>query len=155
MKKIYIFIFLFSFFNLFSQKGVVTTGGNATGPSGNASFSVGIISYKNPDGTLQNTGIQNAYEVFTLGISELTNDQLNLITYPNPVNNLLKIKVDEQLLYDLVYEIIDLSGKILKTNQQITSSETLINFENYTSGIYFIIIKRENQKIKNFKIIKN
>jgi hypothetical protein len=149
-----IILFCFAINAVHAQKSVVASGGKATGAGGTASFSVGIISYKNPDGSLQNTGIQQPYEIFTLKNLTFDNQQIQIVAYPNPVNNFLKISVDSTLISNLSYLIFDSNGKTISSQTNIETTEMPIYFESFTAGIYFVSIRKENREIKNFKIIK-
>jgi hypothetical protein len=154
MKQLFYITLLLISVPLFAQRSIVSAGGNATGSSGSASFSVGIVSYKDLEDNLQDGGIQTPIEVVTLENDAFNNDQINIVSYPNPVNNLLKIKVDDSLLGHLSYSLYDNNGKIIFSEKAIKNVESEIDVQILTTGMYFIAIKKENQTIKKFKIIK-
>jgi hypothetical protein len=77
----------------------------------------------------------------TLSIDESAS--IHWLIYPNPVKDVLTIQVEEQML-GAEFELLDLSGRILKT----ALIHTLINhfdFQDFPSGVYFIRIKMTDQ----------
>jgi hypothetical protein len=86
----------------------------------------------------------------------LSNDSYELSQFsifPNPTKNNFTLHIDKHnLTEDLKYSIYDLNGRKLLENE-INSIETIIPFEKYQSGIYFIeIIASSGKSIK--KLIK-
>lgn len=154
MKNLATTLFLLVFTFTFAQKSVVATGGNAIGSGGTASFSVGQISYKSPTGNIVSDGVQQPYEIQTLGTSDFAGIQLEMIAYPNPTKGELLLKIAENNLQDLSYQIFDVTGKNLNS-QEIYQTETAVSLKNFNIGIYFLTVLSQNKKIKNFKIIKN
>ena len=97
-----------------------------------------------------NHGGQDAWVVklsSNLGLEELSYD--NLVTlYPNPVTNVLNVKIENNF-ENLNYRLIDVEGKIINQgliNENITS----INVEHLSKGIYFIKVS-DNTAIKFIK----
>jgi len=89
----------------------------------------------------------------------ISNDFLAIENYPNPFNNVTKIKiiVKKAGLYDL--KIYNILGKCIKIEKNIFFSEgdnyNNINLENFSSGIYFIKISNENIfKIQKIVLLK-
>jgi hypothetical protein len=155
MKKITFLLILNLFFNLnFAQKSIVVSGGKASGITGTASFSVGQISYKNPIGNVVSVGVQQPYEIQTLGNSNFTNIVLEIITYPNPTTDELHLKIIDVDLQEIIYQLYDINGKKMSVPIKISQLETIISFQKYDKGIYFLEVLRENKKVKTFKIIK-
>jgi len=72
--------------------------------------------------------------------------------YPNPVKDELELSL-EIPTQNLRYQIFDLSGTLLKT-EQIGSAVTKINMQSFRTGVYVISINRGGQHIESFKIIK-
>lgn len=154
MKNLATILFLLVFTFTFAQKSVVATGGNATGTGGTASYSVGQISYKSPTGNIVSDGVQQPYEIQTLGTSDFEGIQLEMIVYPNPTKGELLLKIADKSLQDFTYQIFDVTGKNL-ISQDINQTETAISFANFNIGVYFLTVFSQNKKIKNFKILKN
>jgi hypothetical protein len=154
MKNITTILFLLLLNFAFAQKSVVATGGNATGTGGTASFSVGQISYKSPTGNTVSDGVQQPFEIQTLGTSDFEAIQLEMIVYPNPTDGALVLKIADNNLQDLTYQLFDVTGKNLLL-QNIHQTETAVSLKNFNKGIYFLAVLMQNKPIKNFKIIKN
>ena len=81
-----------------------------------------------------------------------TNILENIIVYPNPASHELNIKVlSDNQLPDLI-ELVDLTGKIIYSNNRIQSENTRINTISLSSGIYLLNVKLNN-KIKIHKVV--
>ena len=137
----------------FAQKSVVASGGKAIGTTGTASFSIGQVSYKSPEGNIVSDGVQQPYEIQTLVKSDFSTVELSMKVYPNPTIDELKLKIVEQNLIDYSYQLYDSQGKTLLYGK-INLDETLINMKNCSAGIYFLDVKSKDKKIKVFKILK-
>ncbi len=137
----------------FSQKSVVASGGKAIGTNGTASYSIGLVSYKTADGNSISDGMQQPYEIQTLGESDFTKVELSMKAYPNPTIDELKLKIAEQNLNDYSYQLNDSGGKTLSSNK-INIEESSINMKDYSNGVYFLDVLSKNKKIKTFKILK-
>ena len=76
--------------------------------------------------------------------------------YPNPVKDELYLKW--QLLNDNAVKnavIFDLSGKIITTIENLSNgNETIISFQSYTDGVYFVNLNYTDGDIKTIKIVK-
>ncbi len=137
----------------FSQKSVVASGGKAIGTNGTASYSIGLVSYKTPDGNSISDGMQQPYEIQTLSESDFTKVELRMKAYPNPTIDELKLKISEQNLNDYSYQLYDSGGKTLSSNK-INIEESSISMKDYSNGVYFLDVLSKNKKIKTFKILK-
>jgi hypothetical protein len=153
MKKLASILLLLLINFSLAQKSVVASGGNAIGTGGTASFSVGQVSYKSPEGNIVSDGVQQPYEIQNLGKSDFKNIELTMKVYPNPTIDDLKLKITDQDLNDLSYILIDSAGKIL-SSEKISIEESSINMKEYSIGIYFLSVLSKNKKIKSFKILK-
>ena len=59
--------------------------------------------------------------------------------YPNPADEFISIQIDEFLNDDLNVEILDVSGKVAKTERMKENTQYLkIDSQNFTQGVYFI-----------------
>ncbi len=85
---------------------------------------------------------------------EKTEKNLNIIYYPNPFKDKITIRSRKELLYAQVY-IYDLLGNELYANNynQINTFE-IRSLNKLNNGIYFLVIKDQNQVILNAKLIK-
>ena len=160
MKKIKILILLFllgmSFPKLQAQESIVASGGNAVGSGGTASFSVGQVAYTDAVGSNGSVsqGVQQSFEIVTLGTDNFPTITLAMMVYPNPTTSQANLKIENLNTENLEYQLYDLQGKLL-SNKKITQDETQINMESLASAIYLLKIFDSNKPIKTFKIIKN
>ena len=95
-----------------AQSSVNSSGGEATGSGGFASFSVGEIVYSNfssSSGSVME-GIQFPFEVVTLSTSVFAHE-IQLLAYPNPVINTLTLKLQNKVVSDLEYQLFYCFGK--------------------------------------------
>lgn len=142
--------------NSYAQESIVASGGNAAGAGGTASYSIGQIAYTSLPGSDQNAiqGVQQPYEITTLGTNEFTEISLAMTAYPNPAVDELNLVVDTNKLDHLSYELFDINGKTVSQNLGITTSETRVSMQGLNQGIYFLVVNTNTKKIKTFKIIK-
>jgi hypothetical protein len=142
--------------NGYSQESIVVTGGNAAGAGGTASYSIGQIAYTVLPGSDQNAiqGVQQPYEITTLGNNEFAEIKLTMTAYPNPVIDELSLVVNDDILDDLSYGVFDINGKTVSQNLKVTTSETRVSMQGLNQGVYFLVINKNSKNIKTFKIIK-
>jgi Secretion system C-terminal sorting domain len=140
--------------SLHAQQTVTTTGSEATGAGGTASYTVGQVVYTTNTGTNGSVaqGVQQPYEISTtVGINETTIN-LELSVYPNPTTDFLTLKVEKA--EGLTVQLYDLQGKVI-TSKTVSSTSTNISLEEQPTAIYFLNVTKNNQIVKTFKIIKN
>lgn len=108
------------------------------------------ISYTFVDGN----GCYNTDDQFILvlgcsGIEKLTNE-INVIVYPNPVEDYLNIKSERSINKISLY---DISGKVIKIYNNPGNDLTLLDFINLASGTYLLELTME-QEINRTRVIK-
>ncbi|MCC6691265.1 MAG: T9SS type A sorting domain-containing protein [Bacteroidia bacterium] len=139
-----------------AQESVNTSGGNASGSGGTASYSVGQLVYTTNIGSSGSVeqGVQHTYEIFTVGNNETTM-KLSLQAFPNPTTENLIVQISDYNNEKLSYQLVDMQGKLI-TIGQITTQQTQIEMRNLPLTTYFInVINQENKTVQTFKIIKN
>jgi Secretion system C-terminal sorting domain len=158
MKSSLFLVFFFGFLipKVHSQNAVVGAGGNATGTGGKVSYSIGQITYTFASGSNGSVsqGMQQPFEISTLGNDNFPNITLEMSVYPNPTANNVTLKIADFSTENLSYQLFDVTGKQI-SESKITSYEISIVMENLTASIYFLNIIDANKTIKTFKIIKN
>jgi len=156
MKKLFLPLAIFSSGIILAQESVNTSGSNATGSGGTASYTVGQVGYTSSSGSngSVSAGVQQAYTITaTTGLDE-TNFNLEANVYPNPTTDLLVLSISE-LKEDYIYQVLDMAGKLL-TNGQLRNNQTQLDFSSYAAGSYYVnIITNQNKQIKTFQVIKN
>ena len=139
-----------------AQQTVPATGGDASGSGGSASYTVGQLVYTTNIGANNSLaqGVQQVYEISTLGVDDLNEVQLEYLVYPNPTIDKLTLKIQNFNNDDLSYQIYDINGRILKMDK-LMNNTTSISMMHLPSAIYFLRVISGQQPIKTFKIIKN
>lgn len=92
----------------------------------------------------------------TLGSSSYDIDDEEILIYPNPTDDYINIELDHFEYKDLQIEISDINGKTIKRFDSNIEAEILkINIEDLKSGIYFLNLFENSEKIYSKKIIIN
>ncbi len=100
----------------------------------------------------ENYGLTRVFEFEDLGIDEISSNY-DISFSPNPVDNQLRIAVDEELSIDSV-SIFNAQGiSVKKINFDNQKNIQSINLESLSSGIYFLQIHSENGRL-NAKFLK-
>ncbi len=146
---------IFCFSQAQSQESVNTSGGEATGSGGTASYTIGETVYttnSNGSGTVAQ-GVQHAYEIFTVGLPSSAFD-ISLRIFPNPTVDNLTLQISNFNQENLSYLVYDMQGKLV-ANGDIESAETQISVGEYQAAAYFIhVVDQNNEQVQTFKIIK-
>lgn len=135
---------------------VMSAGGNATGTGGSASYSVGQFVYTTATGTTGSVaqGVQQPYEINVVsGIGDIFDISL-FSAYPNPASTHLLLKIENNELSTLSYQLTNTAGSVIKT-ARISAQTTTITMATLTASAYFLRIFSDKKEIKVFKIIKN
>ncbi|MCL2289982.1 MAG: T9SS type A sorting domain-containing protein [Bacteroidetes bacterium] len=144
---------------VFAQQSITTSGGNATGVGGSASYSVGQLDYQNYSGGNGSIaeGVQQPYEISEVGITDYEGIAIDCQVYPNPTNDVIQLRITNYELRggaDLQLAIFDLNGKQL-LQQEIAGEHTEISMSHLPTGTYLLHILADKKPAKAFKIIKN
>lgn len=162
MKTIHIICILISVFltlitNIIqAQESIHAAGGNASSSSGSVSYSIGQVNYSYQSTTAGkiSQGVQQPYEIFSVGINEYSKD-LQISLYPNPTIHELILSFKDFSNEAFSFELYDIEGKILLSNK-ITEENTTIDMISFAAATYFINIKnKEGKNSQIFKVIKN
>ena len=157
LKLILAILFGCSFIGLQAQEAFSASGGEAAGSGGSVSYSVGqLVTTTNygENGSVAQ-GVQQPYEIsIIVGLEEAKGIKLICSAYPNPTNDLLKLKVENYDLDDLSYFLFSMNGNLLESNK-IREKETSISMIEYQRGTYFLKILSKDKETKTFAIIKN
>ena len=139
-----------------AQQATTSSGGNTIGVGGSTSYSIGQVAYITQTGSTGSIsqGVQQAYEIFTLGVNNFPEIKLSMSVYPNPTISNITLKVEDLSLNDLKIELFDTNGRQIQS-RKVQSTNTFIDLENLPSSTYILKVESENKTIKTFKIIKN
>jgi len=77
----------------------------------------------------------------------------NISIYPNPIDNYLFIKLENNNFKNTQFELYDITGKHIHT-YYISKLFNKINLQNIPKGIYTYSVTQDNMRIKIGKIIK-
>src|SRR5574343_341612 len=77
-----------------------------------------------------------------LGLTQLQYDQVKL--YPNPSESFIIIESEQNIQS---FEIIDLNGRMIASNQKVDSKKLSLDFSAYPKGIYLVNLTIGNQHI--------
>lgn len=84
-------------------------------------------------------------------IDEVEDDYFT--AFPNPVDDILTLELDEQVNEDFQLKIIDCLGREL-INDEIINEKKEINTEDWKKGVYFVSLYNNAQLLTTQKIIK-
>ena len=99
-------------------------------------------------------GVQQPYEISVITDVRGTGDFLPEVKiYPNPTDDLLIVKVNDQIQAHYIASLYDING-VLLIKREIERDETNLSMRGFTPGTYFLKISINEKEIKIFKIIK-
>ena len=153
-KTVLTFILVFSITTLVAQESTVSAGNSISSSSGSISYSIGQIAYTTNTGSNGSTcqGVQQPYEIYVLSSSDKIND-FNIKVYPNPVYDNLTLQYSNFTNEKICFQILDNKGSIIRY-ENITSSETRIDFRTLASGEYYVKVTDGFKELKVYKIVK-
>ena len=104
-----------------------------------------------PDGEIRGQVMHGSgcFELNT-GVNEVMLPFGQTSVYPNPVTDVATLHVESDQSEKFSIQIADITGKILwkqDVNWPAGTHEQILNFEKYVPGLYFIIVKTNNQSI--------
>lgn len=159
MKKFY-FLLLFSalVFSAFCQDAVVPAGGTASGNGGSATYTVGQIADQRVEagGKYIVEGVQQPYEIQTVGVNNYPGILLEAVIYPNPTPNIVRLRISN---YEIPEEglsavLYDMHGRLLQVFP-VADLETQMDLSKYPSATYQLCVMDNDRTLKTFKIVKN
>lgn len=161
MKKIFTILFLSCLLvsNLFAQSAIVPVGGDAQGNGGSVSYTVGqmaVESAANSNGSINVLeGVQQPYEIMTVGVDDYPQIALNAIVYPNPTENIAQLQLNGfEIPADGLRAILyNGNGKQLQT---LTVIDDLTTFQigQYATGTYYLEVRDGKRVLKTFKVVR-
>lgn len=156
MKYVFLFGFFYMSFQLSAQQSFVVTGDDTNTGFGSVNYSVGqviITSDSTRKGSIMH-GVQLPFELFRnpVGINEL--HDIQAIAYPNPTFDRVKISIPEHHQGPFSLSLISGNGSIIET-QTIYESEFILSLTQHSTGMYTILISKDNRTVSSFSIIKH
>lgn len=146
---------ILAFEKAYGQESVNSSGGDILGSGGSIAYSLGQVAYTFQSGSTGSIeqGVQHAYEIFTLGTSQLE-PSISLSVFPNPTNENLNLYLKDFKNESFAYMLFDKYGKQI-ASEQMFSQNTEINMSALPTADYLLTILDDNMRIvQSFKIIK-
>ena len=143
----------------FAQSAIVPLGGDTQSNSGSVTYTVGQIAVENAANSSGSVtiaeGVQQPYEIQTVGIDEYPQIALNAVVYPNPTDNLAQLqlngfKIPTDGLRAILY---DGNGKQLQS-VIVTDELTPFQIGQYATGTYYLELRNSRRVLKTFKIVR-
>ena len=122
-----------------AQQSFSSSGKDASGSGGSVNYTIGQVDYINATSSSGQVyqGVQQPYEIFVVGLDELSSISLTYKVYPNPTSEYLDLDVNDGSLENLSFSIIDMNGKILLQNN-IAENKSKISMQSFASGTCFV-----------------
>ena len=155
-----LFVFMvFCATTLMAQSVIVPVGGDAQSNSGSVSYTVGqtaVQTAANSNGSISVAeGVQQPYEIMTVGVDDYPQIALNAVVYPNPTENIAQLQLNgfEIPANGLTAILYDGNGKQL---QSVTITDDLTAFQigQYATGTYYLEVRDGKRTMKTFKVVR-
>jgi len=138
-----------------AQTSINSAGGDKSNSSGSASYSFGQVFHaveNSSNGSIEE-GVQHGYLIETSDLEHQDYDR-SLNVYPNPTTDYLTLNISGEIKQELKFNMVSIQGGEV-TSGSIEGDEIQINMVGLSPGTYFLdVFDLNNQKVKNFKIIK-
>ena len=161
MKKFTIFAILLCIAGIVAaQSAVVSVGGDAQGNGGSVSYTVGQVAVQtvaNSNGSVSVAeGVQQPYEIMTVGVDDYPQIVLDAVVYPNPTDNIAQLRLNgfEIPADGLRANLYDGNGKRLQTIP-VTGDLTPFQIGQYATGTYYLEVRDEKRILKTFKVVRS
>ena len=156
MKKLYSFLSLMilSAMSLSAQSTIVPMGGDIEGNGVTVSYTIGQIAVQSygEGSTRIFEGVQQPYEIQTIGVDNYPGITLNAMVYPNPTLGNVQLTMNN-VQFEGEVRVFDLNGKFL-FSKKIEGSATEIPMSDLAAGTYFVNVLNGTQVLKSFKVVK-
>ena len=145
--------------NVFAQSAIVPVGGDAQGNGGSVSYTVGqmaVESTANSNGSISVAeGVQQPYEIMTVGVDDYPQIALDAVVYPNPTENIAQLQLNgfEIPADGLRATLYDGNGKQLQS-VTVTNDLTAFQIGQYATGTYYLEVRDGKRVLKTFKIVR-
>ena len=161
IKNLIFFIILtiisFSGFSQTIEKQVFSnSGGELKGSSSSIEYVIGetsVSTYATKNNSISE-GFLQGYEIYPVPLSsgeDELSESISIKVYPNPTTDFINIETSDIDTYN--YSVVDGVGKIVLEG---ASSEAIksLEFKTLSTGVYHLLIFKEDKIVKKFKIIK-
>lgn len=152
-----ILLLSFGLTGLRAQEALPASGGNASGNGGTASYVIGQVLYTANTGTggSESQGVQQPYEISAVtALDESRGITLRYSAYPNPVTDILTLRIEGETQMQFMASLFDINGKLLES-KKTNGIETSIDMKNLVPAVYILKVTGNNKEIITFRITKN
>ncbi len=157
MYRSFLVIFLLNFSQGWSQKDVITSGGDGKSDQGSFSHSIGQILVMEMDNSSSNWsqpislnhGVQQVF--FS---SCKSNENIKILATPNPTSGLVSVEIPNWNDIQLNISVFDVLGKYI-LNKTINQPKTQLDLSRLSSGMYILTITDLCGGSNSFKLILN
>ncbi|MCB0785424.1 MAG: hypothetical protein KDC02_14610 [Flavobacteriales bacterium] len=136
-----------------AQADVLPAGGEASGPGGTVSCSVGQVAagaYTGPGGTVQE-GVQQPY--VDLSTSTPEGGPLQARLWPNPANEFLQLELTALPGPDLEYQLFDEAGRQLLSGP-VNGPRTTLPIDRLATGAHLMVLLEHGTVVGSIPFIK-
>lgn len=142
---------------VFAQSAIVPVGGDAQSNGGSVSYTVGqVVVQTSSNGTISVAeGVQQPYEIMTVGVDDYPQIVLNAVVYPNPTENIAQLQLNgfEIPVGGFRAIIYDGNGKMLQS-LNVTDDITSFQIGQYATGTYYLELRDGKRLLKTFKVVR-
>lgn len=105
---------------------------------------------------VNNLGCDSIVTVFVSKCSAIGDlDESVLSIYPNPARSILNVLLSDAVVNNVEFKIINSLGQTIYINSNVEKNELKINVENFSNGLYFIVLSNnEGSSLHKFMISK-
>ena len=154
----FITIFLCATLTASAQIGLVTTGGDIQGSNGSVSYTVGQVAVQSIEASAASLteGVQQPYEIQTVGVDNYPVITLDAAVYPNPTADRIVLEINN---VETFHET-SLQAMLFNANGQhiqivnVVGLQTTINMSAFGAGTYYLRVTADQQTLKTFKVVK-
>lgn len=159
MKEIMFMIVLLPLtFTVVAQSAFVPMGGTSVGSAGSVTYSLGQVAVQSVTGGDKSVteGVQQPYEIQTVGVDNYEGVELDAMAYPNPTQDFLNLRISNYEIPEegLIARLYDVNGRLLK-EKLVTGPETRIDMGTYASSSYQLVVTDGKRRLKTFKVVKS
>lgn len=167
-QQLLIIALLFIAISMNAQIAISPAGGEGVGGGGTSSYTVGEVFYTYIPGNtssvsqgvqqgfnwiLNNSGIKSFQGILTQTPLASESNIFTARVYPNPAIDHIVLVLNNIIIQDLNYVIVDLTGRAIATGL-IQQKQTTILFPSLTRGTYVLSVYQHSRELKTFIIIK-
>jgi hypothetical protein len=157
-KSIFITIFFCATLTVAAQSGLVTTGGDIQGSNGSVSYTVGQVAVQSIEASAASLteGVQQPYEIQTVGVDNYPSITLDAVVYPNPTTDKLILSfngIETHSIASLRVALYNTNGQYIQT-VDVASAQTTIDMSALAAGTYYLRVTAGQQTLKTFKVVK-